>query len=164
MNRNLVVMRHAKSSWSSGADSDHARPLKNKGRRQVPLVAARLVKLEWIPQHVLCSDAARTKETCQLLCHELPEKVGAEYLPSLYHAGPDVVERELSRVPDTVRSVLLLGHNPGWEELVERLCGEHVVMKTGSAALLAAPCARWSDAFGTKWSLREVIDPDELGP
>ena len=63
MERRLIVMRHAKSSWKSDAETDHLRPLNKRGRDSAPLVAARLVELGWIPEAVYSSDSLRTRET-----------------------------------------------------------------------------------------------------
>ena len=63
MHRRLIIMRHAKSSWTSGALSDHERPLNARGIRDAPRVGAALVKRGWLPQLVLSSDSERTRET-----------------------------------------------------------------------------------------------------
>ena len=67
MAKRLLVTRHAKSSWKSGEDSDHARPLNKRGRRDAPRVAAHLVGLGWVPEQVLSSDSQRTRETLGLM-------------------------------------------------------------------------------------------------
>ncbi len=162
MQRCLIVMRHAKSSWNSDAQTDHARPLNARGRRDAPRVAERLVEQKQVPQFVLSSDSQRTRETCQLLTARWEEGVEVEFLPSLYHAGAAALRHELPRVSDEVEILLVVGHNPGWEEVVHRLSNEVVTMKTGTAALLQGKCDSWTDAFGAPWSIREVIYPREL--
>ena len=63
MRRRIIVMRHAKSSWKSGARDDHARPLNKRGRRDAPRIAARLAELGWVPERVISSDSERTRQT-----------------------------------------------------------------------------------------------------
>ncbi len=162
MKRQLIVVRHAKSSWSSDALSDHDRPLNKRGRRDTPRLAARLADLERVPQYILSSDSQRTRETCQLLLQTWQVDIEAEYLRSLYHAGAGELRHELPRVPEEAETLMLVGHNPGWEDVVCRLSGETIVMKTATAVLLEADCDQWSDAFGRPWHITEVIHPREL--
>ena len=162
MRRRLIVMRHAKSSWDSDAQQDHARPLNNRGRRDVPRVAERLVELAWVPQYVLSSDSQRTRETCSLLVQSWEEGIEVECLQSLYHAGVASLKQELPRISDEVEMLLVVGHNPGWEEVVRQLSGEVVTMKTATAALLEGECENWADAFRNPWSLSDVIYPRDL--
>ena len=72
--KRLVVMRHAKSDWSSGASTDHARPLNQRGRREAPITAARLATLGWAPDRVSSSDSQRTREALEL-ARQLAESV-----------------------------------------------------------------------------------------
>ena len=81
---------------------------------------------------------------------------------ALYHAGVSALQHELPRVSDEVETLLVLGHNPGWEDVVFRLCGEAVTMKTATAVLLQAECESWNDAFCTKWSVASIIYPREI--
>lgn len=163
MLRRLIVMRHAKSSWNTTASSDHERPLNDRGRRDAPRIGAKLVELGWTPDFILSSDAQRTQETTAGLNESFPEPVPATFLRSLYLAGPKSVREETAHVDDSVECLLVLGHNPGWEQLVYDLSGEQVVMKTATAALLTREIDSWSDAFNTpSWNLDHVLYPREL--
>lgn len=164
MKRRLIVMRHAKSSWETDAESDHERPLNKRGRRDAPRVAAHLCELQWQPQLVLSSDSRRTTETFELMKSEFSEEVVVDFLPSLYHAGVEEFLEEIVRVDDKVVDVMVLGHNPGWESVVQWLSGEGVSMTTANAALLEGSGESWSEGVATSelWSLREVIRPREL--
>ena len=162
MTRRLIVMRHAKSSWNSPAHSDHERPLNGRGRRDAPRIGAALVERGWTPELVLSSDAQRTRETFAGMSEVFPSAVEARYLPSFYHAGLGAAQGELPAVPDQVACLLVLGHNPGWEDLVDWLAGEDIVMKTANAALLSLDLESWSDALQPgKWKLEDVIRPRE---
>lgn len=163
MERRLIVMRHAKSSWANPAQTDHDRPLNDRGRRATPLVARRLGELGWQPQHILSSDSRRTHETAALLLAQWEDGVGAEFRSGLYLGTSDDLEKELVGVSEEVETLLVLGHNPGWEGIVYRLTGESVTMKTATAALLHASCDDWANTFQTEWVLEEVIHPRELG-
>ena len=165
MKRRLIVMRHAKSSWNSAGGPDHERPLNDRGRRDAPGVGAALVEGGWIPDLVLSSDSQRTRETFAGLSESFPSKVEARFLPSFYSDGFGAVQGELPRVSDEVTCLLVLGHNPGWESLVEWLSGEDIVMKTATAALLDTDLGTegWGRANQPGlWKLKDVISPREI--
>ena len=163
MTRRLIVMRHAKSLWDSAACSDHERTLNDRGRKDAPRVGAALVERGWTPDLVLSSDAQRTRETFAGLSEAFPGEVEVRFLPSFYQDGLRAAEAELSGVPEQVVCLLLLGHNPGWESLVEELSGVDIVMETATAALLAMDLEGWGEAIQPgKWQLKDVIYPREL--
>jgi phosphohistidine phosphatase len=138
MKRRLILMRHAKSAWNTEAPSDHARPLNDRGRRDAPKVAARLVALGWRPGLVLSSDSERTRQTAASFEAAFGSEVEVRFLSKLYLAGVEQVRAEIAELPDTLASALLLGHNPGWEDALAWLSGEPEPLKTANAALLEA--------------------------
>jgi len=164
MERRLIVLRHAKSSWSDLAATDHERPLNSRGRRDAPRVAERLVELQWVPDWVLSSDAQRTQETLSYMLAELPPEMPILYTPALYHAGIEAVKQEVVGVPDDVRTLMLVGHNPGWEEVISVLSGENVVLKTANAALLTGEGENWQQALRhpATWRLCQVVRSRDL--
>ena len=155
-------MRHAKSSWKSGAPTDHERPLNKRGRRDAPKVGAELARLGWVPELILSSDSARTTETFERMKGPLGFEGEARFSRELYHAGVDEVRDALAGVSPTIETVLVLGHNPGWEEVLEHLGGVGEPMKTACCALLASDDARWDAAFDARWALTRMIRPREL--
>ena len=164
MDYRLIVMRHAKSDWESGAQTDHDRPLNGRGRRDAPRVARRLVKLGWIPDYVTSSDSQRTRETWDLMEPEFREIEGHDFCRALYHAGPAELMERLAVLTGDVQTVLALGHNPGWQAAVEFLSGERIQMTTANAALLQIGAADWRAAAGDAggWKLVDVVRPKEL--
>lgn len=105
--KQLVLIRHAKSDW--GFDRvDHDRPLNKRGRRAAAAVGAWLRQHAYLPKEVLCSTAARTRETLDLL--DIPA-AQARFETALYHAAPDTMLGVLRTA--TGDSVLMLAHNPG---------------------------------------------------
>lgn len=160
--KRLVVMRHAKSDWSSGASTDHARPLNERGRREAPITAARLAKLGWAPERVGSSDSQRTRETLELALPHWPGAV-VSYHHELYFAGAEVVRKLAESLPDELSTWLVLGHNPGWEELVEELSDHTIALKTACAAMLTKDARTWSEAFapGHGWRLERVLGPKD---
>ena len=165
MKYRLIVMRHAKSDWDTDAPTDHARPLNKRGRRDAPQIAAKLVELGWQPDKVLSSDSTRTTETFERMCDAfdspLPE---ATFFNSLYHAGIAEIEEVVAQLPDSVETVLVLGHNPGWQSAVYWLVGEAHEMTTANAALMEIEAESWGEAISreTEWTLFDFLRPKEL--
>ncbi|MEH6645783.1 SixA phosphatase family protein [Sulfitobacter sp.] len=114
--KRLILMRHAKSDWSDLAASDHERTLNKRGRRSAEAIGDWMRSKSLQPDHVLCSDAARTRETLSLLkLDDVPTTV----TPRLYLAEPDVMAHELhSRDEDCI---VMLAHNPGSAMLADML-------------------------------------------
>jgi len=162
MNRRLIVLRHAKSSWGDPDLEDHDRPLNDRGRRDAPRVGRRLVELGWIPDRVVSSDAVRTRETWQLMAPEIPAQITAEWRPDFYLAGLDEIRDAAGSWPADTGTVLVLGHNPGWEEAVAALAGIDEPMTTANAALLEGAGADWPSAFRGRWELVEMVRPRRL--
>ncbi len=132
--KRIIIMRHAKSDWAAGAGSDHERPLNHRGKREAPLVGAALRASGLAPQRVLSSDSARTRETWERMADQLD---GAEvtFDAKLYLAGIDVVRAALADLDEATKTVLVLGHNPGWEDMVTELARRRIELKTAHAAV-----------------------------
>ena len=116
----LYLLRHAKSDWSDHSLADAMRPLSARGRRDALLLAAFLEGAHVHPDLVLCSTATRTRETLELLIAALGN-ARVELEEGLYGASVEALLDRLRAVPDAVASVMLIGHNPGLQELALRL-------------------------------------------
>ena len=120
--RQLLLLRHAKSSWDDRDLSDHARPLNPRGRTAASAMRDTLATHGLVPDLVLVSTARRTLQTLQAL-EPWSETPLVEQLDSLYLADQTTLLETLQAVPETVRCVLLVGHNPGLHELAVLLAG-----------------------------------------
>ncbi|KQP76299.1 phosphoglycerate mutase [Methylobacterium sp. Leaf111] len=119
--RRLILLRHAKSDRPPGiADLD--RPLNNRGKRAAPQMGAYLSVEGLIPEAVVVSPAQRTRETWDAIQSALqgPE---AEIVPSIYEAPETALLAVVRSTPDIVGSLLMIGHNPGLQDLAMRLAG-----------------------------------------
>lgn len=147
MTMRLIIMRHAKSDWEAGAGSDHERPLNHRGKREAPVVAAELHASGFAPERVLSSDSTRTRETWRYMEDRFPD-AHVTFHETLYLAGGDAVRAALVGVDAAVSTALVLGHNPGWEELVSALAGRRIELKTAHAAVFEARAeASWGDVL-----------------
>ncbi len=162
MRKRLIIMRHAKSSWTSGASTDHQRPLNKRGRRAAPRVGARLRELGWIPELVIASDSERTRETWQRMRAEFPNSIEEHFSSAFYHGGLSAIVNQCSGLSEDISTLLVLGHNPGWQAAVAGLSGQGIRMTTANAALLESDADDWAAALGANWVLVEVLRPREL--
>lgn len=119
--RTLIVMRHAQAVMPWGT-SDFDRPLTATGREQAPAAGRWLVEQGVVPEMILCSAALRTRQTCTWVCDALGEKAPTASLDErLYNCAPSELLRAVNRTPETVRSLMVIAHYPGVQELVMRL-------------------------------------------
>lgn len=161
MQRELLIARHAKSSWKSDALDDHRRPLNARGVRDAPVVAAALLQAGHWPDRVYSSDAQRTRQTWAEMAAVGPERP-VEFDRRLYLAGLSEVREWASDWPAGVGRVLVIGHNPGWEEMAARLSGAWREMTTANVAILRGNGATWRDALDGDWQLVRWLRPREL--
>ena len=140
----LVVLRHAKSDWS-GDDEDIARPLAKRGRRQAPdsgrWLNANLDRIDL----ALVSPAERARSTWHLVAEELDVPPEMRLDERLYAAPAGQLLGVLRELPDELHTVVVVGHNPGVEQLVSRLTGQEVPMPTSAVAVIALP-GSWATA------------------
>lgn len=162
VSRRLILMRHAKSDWNTGVD-DHARPLNRRGRRDAPRMAEALLEADWVPELVLSSDSARTTETWELMADAFPTPVVLRRTRALYLAGLGTLQEVLAGIDDEVRTILALGHNPGWENAASQLAGRPLRMTTANVVLLELEPGPWERAIAQPArELHAVLRPKEL--
>lgn len=114
--KTLYVLRHAKSDWSDGGLNDHDRPLNKRGLKAAPRMGAYLREKKYRPDLILCSTAKRAAETLDLIKPSLGD-VPVRYEQALYLASWDKLLERVRWIDDGASSALLIGHNPGLEEL-----------------------------------------------
>ncbi len=120
--RQLLLMRHAKSSWDDPKVPDHARPLNARGRRAAAAMRGVMAELGLAPDLVLVSSARRTLQTLEAL-EPWDETPLVEPMDALYLAGAPQMMKLLNAIASTVRSAMVIGHNPGLHELAVMLVG-----------------------------------------
>ncbi len=115
MTRRLILMRHAKSSWSDPKLRDHDRPLNGRGRRSAQALGDWMREEGLIPDQIMCSSSVRTRETCDRLKLDCEPDLMSE----LYHASASEMLRTLRGAHGTC--VLMLGHSPGIGDCAQNL-------------------------------------------
>ena len=114
MTHELLVLRHAKSAWDTGARTDFERPLSKRGLRDAPRMGRFLADEGLVPDHVVSSPAERARQTVIAVCAELGFDDGAiRWDERVYHATTGALMDVLAESPPGARRVLIAGHNPG---------------------------------------------------
>lgn len=121
--RRLVVLRHAKSAWPEGV-ADHRRPLAPRGLRDAPAAGRALAEADCLPDLAVCSTAARARRTWELTSAEWGTPPPVRYDRRLYAAAAPELLDVVRETPRAVDTLLLVGHNPGLQELVLALAGD----------------------------------------
>lgn len=119
----LVVLRHAKSAWPPGIP-DQERPLNNRGRRDAPAAGRWLAnELPHPPELAVVSPAQRTRQTWRLAAPAWEDEIAVRFEPQIYAATAAELLAVVRHLPTEVSTVVLVGHNPGCEDLVTALAG-----------------------------------------
>jgi phosphohistidine phosphatase len=165
--RFVYVLRHAKSSWKSGRP-DHERPLAPRGRRAGKAIRRHMQGRGIEPELVLCSSAARARETLELIEPALGD-AAIEIERDLYGASSGELLDRLRAVPDAVGSVMLIGHNPGLEQLALALAKPsaerselEAKFPTAALATLAFDGASWREIGPGAAELTGFVRPRDL--
>lgn len=119
--RRLMLLRHAKSDWSQPGQSDHDRSLAPRGRKAAPLMGRYLAEHDLIPDRVIVSTAKRTRETWRLVADMLPKKPRVDFEDRIYEASPRDILTAIADTPASARSLLVVGHNPGFQDTANLL-------------------------------------------
>lgn len=167
----LLLLRHAKSSWDHPGLDDFRRPLAPRGIRAAPRIGAFLRDNGMVPDRVVCSPAQRALETWELVRTEIPHEVETEYDPDLYLASRSTILGVAQSQSDAVRTLMLVGHNPGTEVTALGLCaaGPEDAMarlrtKVPTAALVEILLSvdRWRDVEWGGGTLGRYVTPKWL--
>ena len=170
--RQLLLLRHAKSSWDDPQLSDHARPINMRGRQAAAAMAAEIKRLGLLPEIVLVSSARRTLQTLAAL-DPWPTPPRIEPMDALYLASKGDLLDVLRRAAPAASSLLLVGHNPGLHELALMLAGAHSSAADQQASRLAAGypsgalaefsvVTPWSELGETGTRLTRFLRPSDL--
>jgi phosphohistidine phosphatase len=167
--KTLLLLRHAKSSWTDPLD-DHDRPLSGRGGRAARAMAEHMASQGLVPDRVLCSSAVRTSETWALMAPHLGEPP-LETSRTLYLASPGELLAAVRAGAGDAERLLLVGHNPGIEELARALAGsgdEDALRRlrrkfpTGALAVLRLASDAWTDLAPATAELVEFVRPKDL--
>ena len=163
--KTVILLRHAKSAWNTGHQSDHERPLKKRGRKDARRVGRMLARTGQLPDLVLCSTAVRARQTLEEVVEggDWPP-VETELTDALYEAMPEAVLSAIQRAPDEAGVLLLVGHDPAWSDVAGRLVGlRRLAMTTGASVRVDLEVNGWQEVAFGKGTLAWFAPPELLG-
>jgi phosphohistidine phosphatase len=168
--RQLFLLRHAKSSWDDPDLADHERPLAPRGLRASRLIAEHLAGTGIAPALVICSTATRARETLEAIQPSLGDEFELRIEPRVYAASAGELLELLRELDDDLESAMLVGHNPGIENLAVELAGRgerlgelRAKFPTAALATLEFP-GDWPDLRSGRAELLGFVKPRELEP
>ena len=160
--KTLFLLRHAKSSWNDPNLQDFDRPLNARGRKAAELIATYIKKQKVFPDLVISSPAVRARETIEIIVKAVKLPAELRFDQRIYEASALALIEVISQIEEDKSKVLLVGHNPGMENLLEMLTSEVVQMATGTLAKIDLKTARWSKALEGQGKLDWQVKPKEL--
>lgn len=163
--KTILLMRHGKSSWKDTQLSDHERPLNKRGQHDAPLMGMILCDRELIPQRILCSTALRARQTAEAIVETSEIHVDITYLDRLYMAEVEEYIETLRELPDNIERIMVIGHNPGLETLLQLLSNQIESLPTAVIAHIAVPIHHWTELNSeTNGELVDIWRPKEILP
>ena len=169
--KTLTLLRHAKSSWDDPISRDFDRPLNAKGRRAAVMIGRQLKSLDLRFDHIVASPAVRVVETLDEVWSGYGRKLEPVWDKAMYLASAASLLDLVHALPEAADHVLMVGHNPGLEDLVLDLTldgelRERVEDKypTATVAQMTLPVDRWADARAHSATLVAFIRPRDLDP
>ena len=160
--KTLYLLRHAKSSWADANLADFDRPLNGRGRRAAETIGNYLKANNITPDLILCSTALRTRETLALVTKTTEWTTNVRYDQRIYEASSSRLVEVVSETDNDRDVVMLIGHNPGLEELLFLLTQQREGMSTATLAKIALNMTTWTAIMNTKGTVEWVVSPREL--
>lgn len=159
--KTLYILRHAKSSWDNPNLSDFERPLNERGFKDAPFMGKTMLRNGFQPDLILSSPAERARQTAMVVKKAGQLKAQIQYDERIYEASPLRLLEIVSGLGNEIESVMLVGHNPGFEGLVKILTGEVQSMPTAALAVVDSEIESWSGISPGNCRLRRMIRPEE---
>ena len=173
--KTVFLLRHAKSDWDDPTLKDHDRSLSERGRAAAPKIGAYIKSKRYKPETILCSTARRTVETYDLIKGAIGEGSKVKFEESLYLAELRHLLERLKWLDDELKSAMIIGHNPGMEQLANALPHApkteaeeklHKRMRekfsTCAFAVIKLPVKAWRDVKPGIGTLADFVRPRDL--
>lgn len=161
--KTLILMRHAKSDWSSPGLADHERPLNARGNRAAPTMANLLQSEGQTVDIILASSACRVQETLAYLTAEWAKDATVMTESSLYLATVKEIASHIDLLDDAWETAMVVGHNPGLGALLCTLADQSLDMPTACVAVLRAETEQWRHSIKRcTWQLHAYWKPRDF--
>jgi phosphohistidine phosphatase len=166
--RRLMLLRHAKSDWSSPGMPDRDRPLNTRGTGDARTMGVYLARHGLVPDGILCSPAERTRRTVEAIVKECAAVPVIDYADRLYEATPETILSLIRAAPPGVHALLVIGHNPGLQEAARMLIATgdvetrerlHEKFPTAALAVIDFATDAWSKLHRQSGRLDRFVTP-----
>ena len=161
--KTLLLLRHAKSSWGDSSAPDFERPLAPRGIADAPRVGHALQQRGLLPDLILSSPALRATQTIEAVVKAAGLPLLPQFDQNIYGASSAELLEIVRRIPDTISCAMLVGHNPGFADVVSRLTEASHDMPTAALACVQFQIERWTDVEDGGGKLEWMITPKLLG-
>jgi phosphohistidine phosphatase len=157
--KTILLMRHAKSDWDASYGSDHDRPLAARGHRSANVIGRVLSAWSEVPDLVITSSALRARSTAEEAARaggwQCPISVEADF----YGSGPESVLSAAEEKARDEERIMLVGHEPTWSMLAERVTGGRLEMRTGAVVAIDLLADHWHGLGQARGWVRFAINP-----
>jgi phosphohistidine phosphatase len=161
--KTLLILRHAKSSWSHDSLSDHDRPLNKRGERDAPRMGELILDRGLVPDLIISSTANRAHTTATVVAETCGFQHDIVFTEALYLSRLPTYQSILQQTSDIHQCVMVVGHNPEMEAMVEALTGRYQRMPTAALAQVTIGIESWSELELTgECDLTNLWRPREL--
>ncbi len=160
--KTLLLLRHAKSDWEIPSMRDIERPLAKRGRKAAPRMGKALRDKGVLPDFILCSPAVRARQTLERFVEAAGIDVQPVFEQNIYEAASADLLKLVRHLPDERHCVLMVGHNPGFENLLSRLIESVTTMPTAALACIEFQIDKWEDVEDGEGELRWFLTPKKL--
>jgi phosphohistidine phosphatase len=161
--KTLLLLRHAKSSHKDSDVDDHERPLNKRGKKDAPKMGRLLKDENLLPDLLIASTAKRCRKTAEHVIAASGYRGQTRFCGELYEAHASSLLDFLAKLDDEASCVLMIGHNPGLEELLESLIGVYTPLSTAAMASIELPIDSWTEiSKEAQGTLSKVWQPQEL--
>lgn len=160
--KKLLVLRHAKSSWDGAFQTDFERPLNKRGERAAPVMGEFMKMRLLAPDFIVSSPAARAKATAEKVKRAAEFSAPLHFDQRIYEASASDLLQVLMETPDESVCAMIVGHNPGLENLISVLTGEIQAMPTAALAEIDLNIVSWREIQPGCGNLLNLFKPKEI--
>ena len=167
--KTLLLFRHAKSDWGNPGQADFDRPLNERGSKSAKRMGEWMKQQHIQPEWIICSPAQRAQETLSLLRHSIsiPDTL-VQFDERVYQASLSTLLEIIAQCPEDMDNIMLVGHNPGMDELLTYLCGANLPLSSKGKLMATATLAQislpddWQQLKSECGKLQQITRPGEI--
>lgn len=160
--RTLYLLRHAKSSWTDASLADFERPLNDRGREAAEQMGRFLAEKKVGVSLVVSSPSVRTRQTVEVVFRHASPMIQPLFDERIYEASLNMLVQAVTELPDSQQTAMLVGHNPGMEQLLSFLTHETRQVPTCALARIDLDCSNWMEAGRGSGRLEWFVTPKDL--